>query len=376
MGFDARQFLEVASVGWTENRRQGNRSVQVVLPLLAAGLATMVAHERTSPSTISDFSDLSMIVSLTPEPTVIKYAGSFLSAVARNCAKGASAGDVFFFLQTILGYLNNAPALAGGKIKSQKVFNDIKIAAAFALCDDSCGAAHLEWAMNMEQMINRNVDATVIETPARTTARPSDQYRWEEGISEWTKRTPKALASRLVSPLAAVNKESNVSMSQAASDMNQTEHVLANISRKRETEAAIDNTGQTKVRRVRMLLAANSALEEKQPTIDSRDKSEASPPHPQTSNTFQKVDPGNDSDTDELSMPDGLLHESTRSRERPRLQPRGLKSQRLIVSMTRRVQPAKGVKISSEGVPGWIKKRIPLGIKQEAGGAEDELGSQ
>ena len=357
-------------------------SGQVILPLVAASLAAMVAHDRSS-TRVSDSLYVSTLVALAPSPSAIKSAGSFLSAIARHCAQVTGSNDGFSFMETIFEHLDGALASAGQKAMDRNVIHNIKAAAAFCLCDDSCQPEKLEWAMKVGQTIGQAQDARFIETPGRATLHYDNGYKWEEGISEWIKRTPVALKPDSASSLGSGNKSNSIVKPLPMTDANQALQLLSNVSSRQEgagsePEATITayGTGQTEMPYDRLETMTNATSDSIELDIESGNVPQVSLPQPRASDVFQMAESGNEQDLDELSTPDESLRHGASQLQCAGLQQQWCRRQRPGRCKTGADQDTKRRRVPPEEEPTWIKKRTSLGLKLKAQDLEDELGSQ
>ena len=374
MGLEARQCLELMNACKIGDKVLDERMpVQVVLPLLAAGLATMAAYDSTSSSDSPDSLDISALIALAPSPPAIKYAGSFLSTVVRHCVQVTRADDGFSLMQTIFAYLDNAPVQAGQHVNGRSVLHKIKVAAAFSLCDDSCRPDKLEWAMSVNQTLSPAKDATLITTPARIASIHNDGYRWEEGISEWIKRTPTASKLESVHSPTQDSKCNSIATPLLISIPDRRVQHLSNTTAKeegagRDSELAkmlMNSSGRTTRPRTRH-----------EPAIGTGTDLLASSLRPLALNTFQNIEVSSEDDLDELSIPDAPLHRDWSQQEGASLEQPRPRRQKPIVCMTGLCRGARPKQICTEETPTWIKKRTSLGLKVDAEGMVDELALQ
>ena len=187
MGLEARQYLRLRDA---KEDRGTSKDAQMILPLLAAGLATLIANDNATPIESSVLVDVFAMIELVPGRAAIDSAGSFLSKVALRCAQASHAETEFCMILDIFNHLDNARETCGKDIKARKVIADIKVTAASDLCHKSSQPDRQEWAIRISEAVNLEKVASTTGTPPCKRVQHERGYKWEEGISEWVERTP------------------------------------------------------------------------------------------------------------------------------------------------------------------------------------------
>lgn len=125
-------------------------------------------------------------------------AASFLCAVARCCERATFAG-AFDYLQSIVQQLQSVSTSETYASATRTLYSQIAMATAFEYSEETNQLKHLNWALDLEQIIAGTNVETIHRTPGKTPARKSLEsksgYRWEEGICEWVAKTPATLWS-------------------------------------------------------------------------------------------------------------------------------------------------------------------------------------
>ena len=123
-------------------------------------------------------------------------AASFLGAVARCCARATST-EAFDYLQSIVQQLQSVSTSQIFGSATRTLYSKIALATAFEYSEETNQPKHLDWALDLEQIIAGTDVETTYRTPGKTPARKplksKSGYRWEEGICEWVAKTPATL---------------------------------------------------------------------------------------------------------------------------------------------------------------------------------------
>ena len=193
IALEIRQALELATLTCYANRSWSVPTKELRLPLLSAGLVSVVSRKAGTAVSPCEVLDIATLASLPSSKESVHHAGSFLSEVAR-CCDSAGSGDGFHFVQAIVKDLVSI-AVSDAYDKPTRTFcSVIANAAAFAFSEDTGQPKHLDWALDIEGTTTRSVDdspkAVVDRTPARALAHNKSGYKWEEGICEWIAKTP------------------------------------------------------------------------------------------------------------------------------------------------------------------------------------------
>lgn len=193
MALEIRQALEIASITSYTNCTWSVPAEQLHLPLLSAGLVSVVSRSAGTDISQSEVLELAALASVPFNKELVCNAGSFLCEVARCCDE-AQSGDGFRFAQVMVQDLI-AIAISDSYDQSTRKFcSGIAHAAAFAFSEDTGQPKHLDWALDVEGTITRTTDDSpkviLDKTPARAVMRSKSGYKWEDGICEWIAKTP------------------------------------------------------------------------------------------------------------------------------------------------------------------------------------------
>ena len=193
VALEIRQALELASIISCANRNLSAPAELLHLPLLSAGLISIVSRKPGTEISPSEVLDLATLASLPFSKELVCNSGSFLCEVAR-CCDGAESGDGFRFVQVMvqdLLFIANSDLYDKS---TRRLCGGIAHAAAFAFSEETGQPKHLDWALAIEVTITRTIDdspqVTLDKTPARAVMRNGNGYKWEEGICEWIAKTP------------------------------------------------------------------------------------------------------------------------------------------------------------------------------------------
>lgn len=193
MALEIHQLFELADVTPYANRSWSMQSESLRLPLLSAGLVSIVSRKAGTEISPNEVLDLATLASLPSSKESLRNAGSFLGEVAQCCDE-AGSGDGFRFIQVMVQDLSSIADSDMYDTPTRRICSGIAHAAAFAFSESTGQPKHLDWALDVEGAITRTVDdspkVVVDTTPARAVMRNKCGYKWEEGICEWIAKTP------------------------------------------------------------------------------------------------------------------------------------------------------------------------------------------
>ena len=210
VALEIRKALELASIISCANRNWSAPAELLHLPLLSAGLISIVSRKSGTEISPSEVLDLATLASLPFSKELVCNSGSYVCEVAR-CCDGAESGDGFRFVQVMvqdLLFIANSDLYDKS---TRRLCSGIAHAAAFAFSEETGQPKHLDWALEIEVTITRTIDdspkVTLDKTPARAVMRNGNGYKWEEGICEWIAKTP-ALALQRRTTIEDVDHDS------------------------------------------------------------------------------------------------------------------------------------------------------------------------
>ena len=193
MALEIRQALELASISSYTNCSCSVPAEQLHLPLLSAGLVSVVSRSAGTDISPSEVLDLATLASLPFSKELVCDSGSFLCEVARCCDE-AQSGVGFRFVQAMVQDLISIAVSSSYDKPTRRFCSDLAHAAAFAFSEDTGQPKHLDWALDVEGSITRTTDdspkVVLDRTPARAVMRAKCGYKWEDGICEWIAKTP------------------------------------------------------------------------------------------------------------------------------------------------------------------------------------------
>ena len=124
---------------------------------------------------------------------------SLLCDVARCCDK-AGPKKGFEYLQRIIRPLLDPLKSRNASPAIRLFICRIAKQAAFEFAEGTSQREHLDWALEMEDIVNceftESDQPNQGRTPARVSAFPTIGFRWEEGIGEWVAKTPATLIQK------------------------------------------------------------------------------------------------------------------------------------------------------------------------------------
>ena len=193
MALEIRKVLELANIAFHINRSWSIPAQPLHLPLLSAGLVSVISRKADTDISPGEVIDLAALASLPFSQELVCSSGSFLCEVARCCDE-ASSGDGFRLVQVMVQDLISIAMSEIYEKSIRRFCSGIAHAAAFAFSEDTGQAKHLDWALDIEGTIARTMDdspkVVLDKTPARAVMRDKSGYKWEEGICEWIAKTP------------------------------------------------------------------------------------------------------------------------------------------------------------------------------------------
>ena len=190
---DLLQYHEVAGSKTDATRHDQENIIRSCLPALAVVLLPISNLTLPKISNTSPASQLKLFLNASTEQRIIDALGIFLCAIA-NCSSRMKLQPGFTYMQVLTARLLAVPASVIDTVTASR----IAISAAFEFAENSSQKSHLDWALEMEDLINRDL-ATAISPRthgSRTASRNSTKtttsvgFRWEEAIGEWVSKTP------------------------------------------------------------------------------------------------------------------------------------------------------------------------------------------
>ena len=211
MALEIRRVLELANIAFHTNRSWSVPAEPLHLPLLSAGLVSVILRKADTDISPDEVIDLAALASLPFSQGLVCNSGSFLCEVARCCDE-ARSGDGFRLVQVMVQDLLSIAMSENYEKSARRFCSGIAHAAAFAFSEDTGQAKHLEWALDIEGTIARTMDdsprVVLDKTPARAVMRDKSGYKWEEGICEWIAKTP-ALALQRATAIEDIDRDVN-----------------------------------------------------------------------------------------------------------------------------------------------------------------------
>lgn len=209
MALEIRRILELANIAFHINRSWFIPAEPLHLPLLSAGLVSVITRKADTDISPGEVIDLAALASLPFSQELVCNSGTFLCEVAR-CCDGANSGDGFRLIQVMVQDLLCVTMSEIYEKSTRKLCSGIAHAAAFAFSEDTGQAKHLDWALDIEGTIARTMDdspkVALDKTPVRAVMRDKSGYKWEEGICEWIAKTP-ALALQRATAIEDIDRE-------------------------------------------------------------------------------------------------------------------------------------------------------------------------
>ena len=208
MALEIRRVLELTNVAFHINRSWSIPAEPLHLPLLSAGLVSVISRKVDTDISPGEVIDLAALASLPFSQEMVCNSGTFLCEIAR-CCDGANSGDGFRLVQVMVQNLLCITTSEIYEKSTRKLCSGVAHAAAFAFSEDTGQAKHLDWALDIEGTIACKMDdspkVTLNKTPARAVMRDKSGYKWEEGICEWIAKTP-ALALQRASAIEDIDR--------------------------------------------------------------------------------------------------------------------------------------------------------------------------
>ncbi|MCJ1274449.1 hypothetical protein MMC21_002245 [Puttea exsequens] len=199
LAIDARAILELYRFFNSRLDRLGHLYKSLQIPLLAAGLPSLVARNRSqNPSSKRD-TLLDAMADLPRDSESNINIATTICAIARCCAQ-AKGNDPFETVQSIVDSLSKMFVCESYPKDTQKFWTENLQATALMFAEDTGRPDHLNWALDLELSINGKFGGSpktsTTRTPARGVMKSNSTYRWEEGICEWIFKTPATVLQR------------------------------------------------------------------------------------------------------------------------------------------------------------------------------------
>ena len=209
MALEIRKVLELANIAFHINRSWSIPAEPLHLPLLSAGLVSVISRKANTDISPGEVIDLTALASLPFSQELVCNSGSFLCEIARCCDE-ANSGDGFRLVQVMVQDLISIAMSEIYEKSTRRFCSGVAHAAAFAFSEDTGQARHLDWALDIEGTIARRMDdspkVVLDKTPARAVMRDKSGYKWEEGICEWIAKTP-ALALQRATAIEDIDRD-------------------------------------------------------------------------------------------------------------------------------------------------------------------------
>ena len=209
IALEIRKVLELANIAFHINRSWSIPAEPLHLPLLSAGLVSVISRKADTDISPGEVIDLAALASLPFSQELVCNSGSFLCEVARCCDE-ANSGDGFRLVQVMVQDLISIAMSEIYEKSTRRFCSGIAHAAAFAFSEDTGQPKHLDWALDIEGTIARTMDDSpkivLDKTPARAVMRDKSGYKWEEGICEWIAKSP-ALALQRATAIKDIDRD-------------------------------------------------------------------------------------------------------------------------------------------------------------------------
>ncbi|MCJ1485906.1 hypothetical protein MMC06_006081, partial [Schaereria dolodes] len=198
IALEAQLFFELTETSSKTNQQSPIQATCMSLALFADFLFDLFARDASAELPQCRTTWRSILTLSSDFEAADEHFGSFMCAVAR-CWELAVNKDGFTFLQNLVSRILCISRSKYGisEIKVQTLLNRIVLAAAFEFAEQTNKREHLDWALEVEEDIGHGPTHTNRQTPGKTPARSSHKtyngYRWEDGISEWIAKTPAVL---------------------------------------------------------------------------------------------------------------------------------------------------------------------------------------
>ena len=208
MALEIRRVLELAKIAFYINRSWSIPAEPLHLPLLSAGLVSVISRKADTDISPGEVIDLAALASLPFSQDMVCNSGTFLCEIAR-CCDGANL-DGFRLVQVMVQDLLCITTSEIYEKSTRRFCSGVAHAAAFAFSENTGQAKHLDWALGIEGTIARTMNdspkVTLNKTPARAVMRNKSGYKWEEGICEWIAKTP-ALALQRATAIEDIDRD-------------------------------------------------------------------------------------------------------------------------------------------------------------------------
>jgi hypothetical protein len=169
------------------------------LPLLAARIELGNRGDEADSRQPPDAQWADTMVKLGDDRSVIDTAALFLCSLSQCCGR-VGPPSAFDYVRRFVSTTLDIPSAHARHARLRHCLPRIAVAAGFDFAEQSGKPAHLDWALETEELAalhgldgsraRPGADGAVSADPARATTAAG--FRWEEGIGEWVAKTPGA----------------------------------------------------------------------------------------------------------------------------------------------------------------------------------------
>ena len=190
---DLLQHHEVA--GWETSiiQHDYHSDVRSCMPALSFILLPTFSSKVGDIQDDASLYPLKRTLSANIDQKTIDALGTFICAIA-NCSARMQLESAFTYIQALTDRLLTTPASVIDVVPASR----IAISAAFEFAENSSQKQHLDWALEIEDLISRDLASvagphthgSATSGGASGNVTTSAGFRWEESIGEWVAKTP------------------------------------------------------------------------------------------------------------------------------------------------------------------------------------------
>lgn len=161
------------------------------LPVLAAGMALATVGKREHELSQGIYQHLDLLKCFETSQEFVDTAALFICTIV-DCCGQAGSGDNFYYIQEIVNLFTRRQLFClGSNFQTPRLLEQIAVSAAVRFSEATSLPKHLSWALDLESTFHCVRIGHERQTPIKSSEpKPSNGYKWEEGICEWVAGTP------------------------------------------------------------------------------------------------------------------------------------------------------------------------------------------
>lgn len=190
------QILELDSVFERQYGSSDFLGSVAILPLVAGLIVETCSDTRNTRALNLQHRSLQALGQFHVTETTFRAAVDLICDTATQSARILGRREEFCFLRDLIDGFIDIWLSSAASYNGLKICFKILSAAAFAFCSKGSNKGHLQWAFEIERktcmLSKRAAIGEGDESPGQKVLQSSNQYQWDDGLSEWIAKTPNA----------------------------------------------------------------------------------------------------------------------------------------------------------------------------------------